>query len=216
MKTTKPSSNHRFSNVLTVSAGVLAAIALASHTQAQQAPAPQQQQSQQQQGTPPANAQPATPQQGGEGAAQIQNQLEAVNQKLLVAQQAAMTEPDVQKEQIAYEQTLTHLIVKEDPPLETAVEQQKALVNELQGSPEFQKPAEERNQDFQAKLEEYQKVEQTLAPKRAQAAASPEAQEQRGKVQKVLVEAMTEVEPATPELLEQRNALMAQLQQGQR
>lgn len=127
-----------------------------------------------------------------------------------------MAQPQVQKEQIAYEETLTELIVKEEPPLQTTIEQQNALVAELQGSPELRKPADQRSREFQTKLEEYQTLQQTLAPKRAQAAQAAPAQEQRQKVEKVLVEEMAKVDPATPKLLEQRGVLMAQLQQAPR
>ncbi|MEX2577877.1 MAG: hypothetical protein WD342_02370 [Verrucomicrobiales bacterium] len=147
---------------------------------------------------------------------EIRTQLDEVNQRLAAAQQQAMVKPEVQKEQVNYEQALTEAVVAENPELEEAVRKRQQLVENLQGSPELQKPEQERTQEFQEKLDEYRQIEQTIAPKRNEVAQKPEIAEKRQQVEAVLIAEMSKIEPQANELLDARAKLTERFQQLQR
>lgn len=147
---------------------------------------------------------------------QIQDRLDRVNQKIVVAQQAAMGEVEVQREQVVYSQLLDEKVVEADPSMQETIKKERALVVELQGSPELQMPTENRSSEFQQKLERYRELQQVLSVKRADVSEEGEVVNQRRKVEEVLIAKMTEIEPETPELLQQRASLSQNLQELQR
>jgi len=142
-------------------------------------------------------------------------QLEALNQRLAAAEQEARTVPEVQKEQAQYEESLTKAVVEENPELEEAVEVRNALVQELQGHPDLQKPETEWSAEFQAEVQQYRQLEQAIAPKRAEVARTSELMEKWQKVETVLVEEMSKVDPEVPNLLAYRTELVQRIQQAQ-
>jgi len=142
-------------------------------------------------------------------------QLEALNQRLATAEQEARTAPEVQKEQAQYEESLTKAVVDENPDLEQPVEVRNALVQKLQGHPDLQKPESEWSAEFQAEVQQYRQLEQAIAPKRAEVARTPELMEKWEKVETVLVEEMSKVDPEVPNLLAYRTDLVQRIQQAQ-
>ena len=167
----------------------------------------------------PAQTAAPSPQQSAKPAAaaqeveKVKNQLVEVDTRIRAAQQKALQAETVQEKRGNYDKTLRTAMVKEEPQVKSLLEKQDTLVNELKQSNELGKPAEQRSPEFQQRFQEYQKLSEVLSPIAQRTSEKPEVAETYKAFQTVLTSEMEKVEPAVPQLLEQRGELMNKYQQ---
>jgi len=182
-------------SVLSVAALGLVGVSATAQTAA--APSPQQ------------PAEPAT-------AAQVEKvkaQLVEVDTKIRAAQQKASQVETVKEKRDNYEKTLRTAMVKDEPKVKSLLEKQDNLVSELQHSEDLRKPADQRSPEFQQRFQEFQKLSAELSPIAQRISEKPEVAETYKEFQTVLTSEMQKVEPAVPQLLQQRGELISQYRQ---
>jgi len=161
----------------------------------------------------PSPQQPAQPAAAAQEVEKIKNQLVEVDTRIRAAQQKALQVETVQEKRGNYDKTLRTAMVKEEPKVQSLLEKQDNLVSELKQSNELGKPAEQRSPEFQQRFQEYQKLSEVLSPIAQRTSEKPEVAETYKAFQTVLTSEMEKVEPAVPQLLEQRGELMNKYQQ---
>lgn len=160
----------------------------------------------------PSSQQPAQPA-AAEQVEKIKTQLIEVDTRLRTAQQKALQAETVKEKRDNYDKTLRTAMVKEEPKAKSLLEKQDNLVNELEKSDELKKPAEQRSPEFQQRFQEYEKLKEELSPIAQRTSEKPEVAETYKAFQTELVSELVKVEPAAPQLLEQRRELLNQYQQ---
>ena len=168
----------------------------------------------------PATAQTAapSPQQPAEPAAaaqveKVKAQLLEVDTRIRAAQQKASQVETVKEKRDNYEKTLRTAMVKDEPKVKPLLEKQDNLISELQQSEDLRKPAEQRSPEFQQRFQEFQKLSAELSPIAQRTSEKPEVAETYKEFQTVLASEMQKVEPAVPQLLQQRGELISQYRQ---
>ena len=159
--------------------------------------------------SPPQSAQPAAAAQ----AEKIKTQFVEVDTRIRAAQQKAMQAETVKEKRDNFDRTLRTAMVKDEPKVKSLLEKQDNLVSELTKSEELNKPAEQRSPEFQQRFQEYQKLSEVLSPIAQRTSEKPEVAETYKAFQTVLSSEMEKVEPAVPQLLEQRGELLNKYQQ---
>jgi hypothetical protein len=159
-----------------------------------------------------------SPQQSAEPAAaakveKVKAQLVEVDTRIRGAQQKALQVEAVKEKRDNYQKTLRTAMVQEEPKVKSMLEKQDHLVSELQQSDELRKPAEQRSPEFQQRFQEFQKLSAELSPIAQKTSEKPEVAETYKEFQTVLTNEMQKVEPAVPQLLQQRGELIAQYRQ---
>ena len=160
----------------------------------------------------PSPQQPAEP----AAAAQVEKvkaQSVEVDTRIRAAQQKALQVETVKEKQGNYEKTLRTAMVKDEPKVKPLLEKQDSLVSELQQSADLRKPAEQRSPEFQQRFQEFQKLSAELSPIAQRTSEKPEVAETYKEFQTVLTSEMQKVEPAVPQLLQQRGELISQYRQ---
>ena len=157
----------------------------------------------------PQSAQPAAAAQ----AEKIKTQFVEVDTRIRAAQQKAMQAETVKEKRDNFDKTLRTAMVKEEPKVKSLLEKQDNLVSELTKSEELNKPAEQRSPEFQQRFQEYQKLSEVLSPIAQRTSEKPEVAETYKAFQTVLSSEMEKIEPAVPQLLEQRGELLNKYQQ---
>ena len=168
----------------------------------------------------PATAQTAapSPQQPAEPAAaaqveKVKAQLLEVDTRIRAAQQKASQVETVKEKRDNYEKTLRTAMVKDEPKVKSLLEKQDNLISELQQSADLRKPAEQRSPEFQQRFQEFQNLSAELSPIAQRTSAKPEVAATYKEVQTALTSEMQKVEPAVPQLLQQRGELISQYRQ---
>ena len=159
-----------------------------------------------------------SPQQTAEPAAaaqveKVKAQLLEVDTRIRAAQQKASQVETVKEKRDNYEKTLRTAMVKNEPKVKSLLEKQDNLVSELQQSDDLRKPAEQRSPEFQQRYQEFQKLSAELSPIAQRMSEKPEVAETYKEFQTVLTSEMQKVEPAVPQLLQQRGQLITQYRQ---
>jgi hypothetical protein len=167
-----------------------------------------------------ATAQPAapSPQQPAQPAAaeeveKIKTQLDEVDTRIRAAQQKALEVETVKEKRDNYEKTLRTVMVKDEPKVKSLLEKQDNLISELQQSEDLRKPAEQRSPEFQQRFQEFKKLSDELSPIAQRTSQKPEVAETYKEFQTVLASEMQKVEPAVPQLIQQRGQLISQYRQ---
>lgn len=160
----------------------------------------------------PSTQQPAQPAAAAQ-VEKIKTQLIEVDTRLRAAQQKALQAETVKEKRDNFDKTLRTAMVKEEPKVKSLLEKQDNLVSELEQSDELRKPADQRSPEFQQRFQEYQKLKEELSPIAQRSSEKPEVAETYQAFQTVLASELVKVEPAAPQLLEQRKALLSQYQQ---
>ena len=104
-------------------------------------------------------------------------------------------------------------MVKEEPKVKSLLEKQDNLISELQQSEDLRKPADQRSPEFQQRYQEFQKLSAELSPIAQRMTEKPEVAETYKEFQTVLTSEMQKVEPAVPQLIQQRGELISQYRQ---
>ena len=146
-------------------------------------------------------------------AEKIKSQLTEVDTRIRAAQQKALQAEPVKEKRDNFEKTLRTAMVKDEPKVKSLLEKQDNLVSELKKSEELNKPAEQRSPEFQQRFQEYQKLSETLSPIAQRTTEKPEVAETYKTFQTALTSEMAKVEPAVPQLLEQRGELLNKYKQ---
>lgn len=159
-----------------------------------------------------------SPQQPTEPAAteqveKVKAQLLEVDTRIRAAQQKASQVETVKEKRDNYEKTLRTAMVKEEPKVKSLLEKQDNLISQLQQSPDLRKPADQRSPEFQQRFEEFQKLSAELSPIAQRTSEKPEVAETYKEFQSVLTSEMQKVEPAVPQLIQQRGELISQYRQ---
>lgn len=157
---------------------------------------------------------PPQPQQDS-GEAQIRAQLQQIEEQLFEAQRMALETDSVKELQEALQEMINDFIVGLEPDLEVAVDRREELLEQLEDNPELQDPTQQPSEEVMGMIQEYQSIEQEVAPLRAQAFEDPEIMEAHQGFQERLLGVMEEIEPQTQALLNQREQLVRQFQQMQ-
>jgi len=160
----------------------------------------------------PSPQQPAEPAAAAE-VEKVKAQLLEVDTRIRAAQQKASQVETVKEKRDNYEKTLRTAMVKEEPKVKSLLEKQDNLVSELQQSADLRKPAEQRSPEFQQRYQEFQKLSAELSPIAQRTSEKPEVAETYKEFQTVLASEMQKVEPAVPQLLQQRGELISQYRQ---
>ena len=181
-------------SVLSVAAWGLVGVSATAQTAA---PSPQQ------------TAEPAA----AEQAEKVKAQLLEVDTRIRAAQQKASQVETVKEKRENYETTLRTAMIKDEPKVESLLEKQDNLISELQQSDDLRKPAEQRSPEFQQRYQEFQKLSAELSPIAQRISEKPEVAETYKEFQTVLTSEMQKVEPAVPQLLQQRGELISQYRQ---
>jgi hypothetical protein len=184
-------------SILSVAALGLGEVAATAQTAAPSAPSPQQ---------------PVQPAAAAE-AEKIKNQLAEVDTRIRAVQQKALQAETVKEKRDNFDKTLRTAMVKDEPKVKSLLEKQDNLVSELKQSEELNKPAEQRSPEFQQRIQEYQKLSETLSPIAQRTTEKPEVAETYKTFQTALTSEMAKVEPAVPQLLEQRGELVNKYKQ---
>lgn len=196
---TPHSSRELLRSTLQVSVLSVAALGLAAESATAQTAAPSPQQS----------AEPAA----AAKVEKVKAQLVEVDTRIRGAQQKALQVEAVKEKRDNYQKTLRTAMVQEEPKVKSMLEKQDHLVSELQQSDELRKPAEQRSPEFQQRFQEFQKLSAELSPIAQKTSEKPEVAETYKEFQTVLTNEMQKVEPAVPQLLQQRGELIAQYRQ---
>jgi len=159
-----------------------------------------------------------SPQQTAEPAAageveKVKAQLLEVDTRIRAAQQKASQVETVKEKRENYETTLRAAMIKDEPKVESLLEKQDNLISELQKSDDLRKPAEQRSPEFQQRYQEFQKLSAELSPIAQRISERPEVAETYKEFETVLTSEMQKVEPAVPQLLQQRGELISQYRQ---
>ena len=196
---TPHSSRELLRSTLQVSVLSVAALGLAAESATAQTAAPSPQQS----------AEPAA----AAKVEKVKAQLVEVDTRIRGAQQKALQVEAVKEKRDNYQKTLRTAMVQEEPKVKSMLEKQDHLVSELQQSDELRKPAEQRSPEFQQRFQEFQKLSAELSPIAQKTSEKPEVAETYKEFQTVLTNEMQKVEPAVPQLLQQRGELISQYRQ---
>lgn len=140
----------------------------------------------------------------------IRSQIEQITQKLSSAQQEALKKEKVQEKQIEFRKAMSVAIVKQNPEMESVLEEHDTLAEKLENSPDLKKPQGQRSQKFQQRLQKYRQLQQKVSAERQKAAQKEKVQKKRKAFENLLISEMSKVEPETPQLMEKRQGLMQQ------
>jgi len=143
----------------------------------------------------------------------IKSQLTEVDTRIRAVQQKALQADTVKEKRDNFEKTLRTAMVKDEPKVKSLLDKQDNLVSELKKSEELSKPAEQRSPEFQQRFQEYQKLSAELSPIAQRTTEKPEVAEIYKEFQTALTSEMQKVEPAVPQLLQQRGELITQYRQ---
>jgi hypothetical protein len=159
-----------------------------------------------------------SPQQSAEPAAAVQvDQVKAklleVDARIRAAQQKASQVETVKEKRDNYEKTLRTAMVNDEPKVKPLLEKQDELISALQKSEDLRKPADQRSPEFQQRFQEYQKLSAELSPIAQKTSEKPEVAQTYKEFETVLTSEMQKVEPAVPQLLQQRGELISQYRQ---
>lgn len=160
----------------------------------------------------PSPQQPAQPA-SAEQVEKVKTQLVEVDTRIRAAQQKALQVEAVKAKRENYEKTLRTAMVNEEPKVKPMLEKQDNLISELQHSDDLRKPAAQRSPEFQQRFQEYQKLSAELSPIAQRNSEKPEVAETLKAFEAELTTEMQKVEPAVPQLLQQRGQLIAQYRQ---
>ena len=160
----------------------------------------------------PSPQQPAEPA-AAEQVEKVKAQLLEVDTRIRAAQQKASQVETVKEKRENYEKTLRTAMVKDEPKVKSLLEKQDNLISELQQSEDLRKPADQRSPEFQQRFEEFQKLSAELSPIAQRMSEKPDVAETYKEFQTVLTSEMQKVEPAVPQLIQQRGELISQYRQ---
>ena len=160
----------------------------------------------------PSPQQPAEPA-AAEQVEKVKAQLLEVDTRIRAAQQKASQVETVKEKRENYEKTLRTAMVKDEPKVKSLLEKQDNLISELQKSPDLRKPADQRSPAFKQRYEELQKLSAELSPIAQRMSEKPDVAETYKEFQTVLTSEMQKVEPAVPQLIQQRGELISQYRQ---
>ena len=168
-----------------------------------------------------ATAQPAipSPEQPVQSAAatqeveKIKKQLVEVDTRIRAAEHKALQAEAVRKKRDNYDTTLRTAMVKEEPKVQSLLEKQDSLVSELTKSEELNKPAGQRSAEFQQRFQEFKKLSEVLSPIAQRTSEKPEVAETHKAFRTALTSEMEKIEPAVPQLIEQRGELINKYKQ---
>ena len=199
-----PRSRERLRSILQVSVLSVAALGLGEVVATAQTAAPSP--------SAPSPQQPVQPAAAAQ-AEKIKSQLTEVDTRIRAVQQKALQAETVKEKRDNFDKTLRTAMVKDEPKVKSLLEKQDNLVSELKKSEELNKPAEQRSPEFQQRFQEYQKLSETLSPIAQRTTEKPEVAETYKTFQTALTSEMAKVEPAVPQLLEQRGELVNKYKQ---
>ena len=160
----------------------------------------------------PSPQQPAEPA-AAEQVEKVKAQLLEVDTRIRAAQQKASQVETVKEKRENYEKTLRTAMVKDEPKVKSLLEKQDTLISELQQSEDLRKPADQRSPEFKQRYEEFQKLSAELSPIAQRMSEKPDVAETYKEFQTVLTSEMQKVEPAVPQLIQQRGELISQYRQ---
>ena len=160
----------------------------------------------------PSPQQPAEPA-AAEQVEKVKAQLLEVDTRIRAAQQKASQVETVKEKRENYEKTLRTAMVKDEPKVKSLLEKQDNLISELQQSEDLRKPADQRSPAFKQRYEEFQKLSAELSPIAQRMSEKPDVAETYKEFQTVLTSEMQKVEPAVPQLIQQRGELISQYRQ---
>lgn len=146
---------------------------------------------------------------------EIREEMNGLQQRIQEIQQAAMAESGVVEKQAVYEESLEESLVEQDPNVKKKLDKRNALLEELRKHPEVVNPNQGQSPEVQARIQEFRGLEQEIAPLRQAANADPAVKEKRTELETVLIEEMSNIDPETPRLLDQRMKLAQRFQQLQ-
>lgn len=174
-------------------------IGAAVHAQAPEGPPPQAEQ-------PPAQENPMQ---------QANMRLQQIDARLSAAQERAMETDKVSEQREKLDELVRDRILESDEDLASALDEHQELQEELMAHPELQDPTTPPSEEVQARIQEYQQLDQRIAPARQAAMQSESVVEAQEEFRAVLISEMERVEPETQDLIEEGQRLMQQMEQMQ-
>jgi len=154
-------------------------------------------------------------QQQSDPAAEVRQQLEQVEQALFTAQEQALEVEAVQEKRDQLQDLINSHIIAANPDMSEVIDRRQVLLNELEDHPELQSPDQQPSEPVMAMIQEYQQLQQQIAPVQQQVFQETEVREAHEDFQATLLAEMERVAPNAPQLMEQREALFQRFQQIQ-
>lgn len=146
---------------------------------------------------------------------QANMRLQQIDARLSAAQERALETETVSEHRERLDKLVHDKIVESDDSLAPVLEEHKDLQEELMANPELQDPTTPPSEEVQAQIQEYQQLDQRIAPARQAAMQSPDVVEAQDEFRTVLISEMERIEPETQDLIEEGQRLMQQMQQMQ-
>ena len=141
--------------------------------------------------------------------------LQQIDARLSAAQERALSTDTVSEQREKLDKLVRDRIVEADDSLASVLEEHQELQDELMAHPELQDPTTPPSEEVQARIQEYQELDQRIAPARQAAMQSETVIEAQEEFRTVLIAEMERVEPETQDLIEEGQRLMQQMQQMQ-
>lgn len=138
-------------------------------------------------------------------------ELQNVSDRILVAQEKARQDEEVQKALTDYGRTLRDEMLKISPEQEEAIEQKNELLEEIVKEETPEASDAEAQAAYQEKIREYQRLRQELAAVESKAVQTPAVQEKQEAAQQAQINKMKELEPDLMKLVQQRNEISRRL-----
>lgn len=147
--------------------------------------------------------------------AEVRQQLQQVEQALFNAQEQALEVDAVEEKRDQLQNLINSHIIAADPEMSGVIERRQRLLEELENHPELQTPDQQPSEAVMGMIQEYQQLQQQIAPLQQQVFQEEEVREAHEEFQNRLLAEMERIAPNTQDLLQQREALFQRFQEIQ-
>lgn len=144
---------------------------------------------------------------------EIQMQLQQISAQLGAIQQQAFELQEVMDAFSAYEDKLRTKMLELSPDAESDIAEAEALMEELRAVDNPAALSPEEAEGFQEMYMEFQQAMQRLQPLEQQASMDPEIQAAQGELETLVQDAMSEISPEAPTMINQRDQLIERYMQ---
>lgn len=146
---------------------------------------------------------------------EIRQELREVQTRIQTAQRDAARLPEVQEKRDVHLEALESAMIEKDPEAEKLLERREDLASSLRDSGELQQPPQERGEETNRMLQDYQQVNSRLQAAAEQVSGNEAVQEAYEAYQEIMLAEMKEVEPEVMDLIERQRELIRQFRQAQ-
>jgi len=143
---------------------------------------------------------------------QVQQRLMEIEDRIAEVQGQVLGEGGIQEKVDAFQEKLRDRMVAGNPAVEEMIERREALEEELADHPELVLPPEERSDEINAKIQDYQQISMQLSQAEQAAMQDAELAGEREAVEEEILEAMEGIEPDIRAMMEEYEQLIATLQ----